>query len=118
MKKLIFILFTIFFCEVKAQVVRSSAEIKNDSISNNAKFSHQELRRSFFELSIPQNRFLIQQAPAFTFLSLPYRTQGMFCKMEYKIETKSKLAPRFRLGSLNYTEWMEGKRELYSRYWK
>ncbi|MEP6645808.1 MAG: hypothetical protein ABJC12_01865 [Saprospiraceae bacterium] len=41
---------------------------------------------------------------------------SLFCKMEYKIESKSKLAPRFRLGSLNYTEWMEGKRELYTRY--
>jgi len=38
--------------------------------------------------------------------------------MEYKIETKSKLAPRFRLCSLNYTNWMEGKGEFYTRYWK
>ena len=43
---------------------------------------------------------------------------GMFCKMEYKIEGVSKLSPRFRLGSLNYTEWMEGKKEIYTRYWK
>jgi hypothetical protein len=41
---------------------------------------------------------------------------GMFCKLEYKIETKSKLAPRFRLGSLQYTEWMEGKNSFYMRY--
>lgn len=34
---------------------------------------------------------------------------GMFCKLEYKLETRSKLAPRFRLGSLSYTNWMEGK---------
>ena len=38
---------------------------------------------------------------------------GMFCKLEYKMETKSKLAPRFRLGSLAYTEWMEGKTGFY-----
>ena len=43
---------------------------------------------------------------------------GFFCKMEYKIEVKSKLSPRFRLGSVNYTNWMEGKGEWYSRYWK
>lgn len=43
---------------------------------------------------------------------------GFFCKMEYKIEAKSKLSPRFRLGSVNYTNWMEGKGEWYSRYWK
>ncbi len=47
-----------------------------------------------------------------------YYQSGLFCKIEYKIESKSKLAPRFRLGSLNYTEWMEGKGEFYSRYWK
>ncbi len=41
---------------------------------------------------------------------------GMFCKLEYKIETKSKLAPRFRLGSLQYTEWMEGKGNYYMPY--
>jgi hypothetical protein len=43
---------------------------------------------------------------------------GMFCKMECKIETMSGVAPRFRLGSLNYTEWMEGKQEIYMRYRK
>ena len=46
-----------------------------------------------------------------------YKTQGWFCKMEYHIETRSRFAPRFRLGSLNYTEWMEGKKPLYMRYW-
>lgn len=34
---------------------------------------------------------------------------GVFCRMEYQLEKKSKLAPRFRLGSLEYTEWREGK---------
>lgn len=41
---------------------------------------------------------------------------GLFCKMEYQIEKKSKLAPRFRLGSVNYTNWMEGKGAWYNRY--
>lgn len=41
---------------------------------------------------------------------------SLFCRLEYRLESKSKLAPRFRLGSLNYTEWMEGKREFYMRY--
>ena len=40
---------------------------------------------------------------------------GLFCKIECKLEAKSKLLPRFRLGSLQYTEWMEGKRnDFYS----
>ena len=43
---------------------------------------------------------------------------GMFCKLEYQIEKKSKLAPRFRLGSLEYTEWMEGKQDFYAPHYK
>ncbi|HUR31440.1 MAG TPA: hypothetical protein VMZ69_08395, partial [Saprospiraceae bacterium] len=62
----------------------------------------------------PQPQPLHQPQPSPSFNHLP----GMFCKWEHKMESKSKLAPRFRLGSLNYTNWMEGKGELYSRYWK
>jgi len=43
---------------------------------------------------------------------------SLFCKLEYQLESKSKLAPRFRLGSLQYTNWMEGKGDLYTRYSK
>ncbi len=43
---------------------------------------------------------------------------SLFCKLEYQLQSKSKLAPRFRLGSLYYTEWMEGKRDYYMRYYK
>ena len=43
---------------------------------------------------------------------------GVFCKLEYQIEKKSKLAPRFRLGSLEYTEWMEGKQDFYAPHYK
>ena len=38
---------------------------------------------------------------------------SMFCKIENKIQGKSRIAPRFRLGSLEYTEYMEGKRKSY-----
>lgn len=43
---------------------------------------------------------------------------SLFCKLEYQLESKSKLAPRFRLGSLQYTNWMEGKGDFYTRYYK
>ena len=42
---------------------------------------------------------------------------SLFCKLEYKLETKSKLAPRFRLGSLQYANWMEGKVDYCNRYY-
>jgi len=56
------------------------------------------------------NYFIVKPVPSFN--SLP----SLFCKLEYKLETKSKLAPRFRLGSLQYANWMEGKGDYYSRY--
>lgn len=43
-------------------------------------------------------------------------TPGLFCKWEAAVERKSGIAPRFRLGSLQYTEWMEGKKDLRFRY--
>ncbi len=58
------------------------------------------------------NSLSVMQVPSVNHLP------GMFCKLEYQIEKKSKLAPRFRLGSLEYTEWMEGKQDFYTRYYK
>ena len=37
------------------------------------------------------------------------RHYGFFCKVESKIEYKSKIAPRFRLGSADYVDALEGK---------
>jgi hypothetical protein len=42
------------------------------------------------------------------------KVTSFFCRTELLIERKSILAPRFRLGSLDYTEWMEGKRSFLS----
>ena len=60
----------------------------------------------------------VRSANYYTVHSIPTvnHLPGLFCKMEYKIETKSKLAPRFRLGSLNYANWMEGKGNYFARY--
>ena len=47
-----------------------------------------------------------------------HKVQGIFCKMEHRIEATSNFAPRFRLGSVNYTDWMEGKKPFLMRYAK
>ena len=34
---------------------------------------------------------------------------GFFCKKELKLEAVTKIPIKFRLGSLQYNDWMEGK---------
>jgi hypothetical protein len=34
---------------------------------------------------------------------------GFFCKQELKLEAATKIPFKFRVGSLNYCDWMEGK---------
>jgi len=72
----------------------------------------------YHPLAVPELFPKIIYKPYYVGLPKQDHLPGFFCKMEYKMEAKSKLSPRFRLGSLNYTNWMEGKGELYSRYWK
>jgi len=45
----------------------------------------------------------------FSLLSRPLENQPFFCRVETQIERKSHLAPRFRLGSLDYTNYLEGR---------
>lgn len=40
---------------------------------------------------------------------------GFFCKEENAASKNSKFAPRFRLGSVVYTEYMEGRKDYYLR---
>lgn len=35
---------------------------------------------------------------------------GFFCKQEWKLEALTKIPLRFRIGSVNYCDWMEGKK--------
>lgn len=38
---------------------------------------------------------------------------AFFCKLEYQIEQKTRIPVRFRLGSVDYVDYLEGKREDY-----
>ena len=71
-----------------------------------------------FDFNIPVKQSLLNPFGGIKNYPTLNHLPGIFCKLEYKMETKSKLAPRFRLGSLAYTEWMEGKQDFYSRFYK
>ena len=81
--------------------------------------NYQDLFRQNFDfgLTAPTSCFQSLGPTSPIHMANPFMS-GMFCKFENKFESMTKIAPRFRLGSLNYTNWMEGKTEIYTRYWK
>jgi hypothetical protein len=42
-----------------------------------------------------------------------YTRLGFFCKYEWKLEKYSSLPIKFRLGSIDYCNWLEGKNNKY-----
>ena len=116
MKYILFILFTSLFFSAHSQILAPSLSNGNGQSLNSYILLKTKQASPFvfqFSTQTPQtNYFDVKAVPSFN--ALP----SLFCKLEYKLETKSKLAPRFRLGSLGYTNWMEGKGSVYDRYYK
>lgn len=42
-----------------------------------------------------------------------YKDLALFCKLEVQLEKVVKLPVKFRLGSVDYVDWLEGKRDSY-----
>ncbi len=119
MRIFISILVVFSFCKIGAQPIIVDMDtqiIQTPSILMTSAYpmDFKELMDAKFRFNSQQTFY--QKPVSLMYLNSTNHLPGMFCKMEYNIERKSKLSPRFRLGSLNYTEWMEGKRELYNRY--
>ena len=49
------------------------------------------------------------QAPA----AYRYQDLAFFCRLEVRMEQASKMPVRFRLGTVDYVDYLEGKRESY-----
>lgn len=116
MKNIFLVAFLILSPYVYGQVNKPEILKKDTTASIFIQTDFQQLWNHQFENTLSFNS-LRQHGSFGNLMSCsPNHLPGLFCKMEYKIETKSKLAPRFRLGSLNYTNWMEGKGNYYTRY--
>ena len=46
-------------------------------------------------------------------LAYAYKDLAIFCKLEVKMEKIVKMPIKFRLGSVDYVDWLEGKRDRY-----
>jgi hypothetical protein len=105
---------TVGFCQSDSIAIVQHPPESSILLHNN----YEELFRTHFDFgltSLNANHTYLQPSPLR--LCNPFMS-GMFCTIENRIESISSVAPRFRLGSLNYTDWMEGKKEYYMRYWK
>ena len=87
------------FAFSKWGISQTEFKVKNDSIRFDSLLSTQSFKPSF---NLPQSS-------KFTINSFNASTLPVFCKIEHKIESVSKIAFRFRLGELNYVNMLENK---------
>jgi len=75
-----------------------------------------------FSEQIQQFTFKEQQKDAFNLLqkeqqqmpqAYAYKDLAFFCKIEVKLEKATKMPVKFRLGSVDYVDYLEGKRASY-----
>ena len=67
-------------------------------------FTFQETKKDYFNPLSNQ-----QQMPA----AYAYKDLAFFCKIEVQLEKAVKLPVKFRLGSVDYVDYLEGKRNSY-----
>lgn len=97
----------LFFC----MIIVGAASHAQDSLSNKRIYLL-NLRPHFYKLAHVEMKFplnnenYIQQIPA-NFYS---KNLGFFCRQELKMDKSLKIPMRFRLGSIEQCNWLEGKR--------
>ncbi|MEN0046179.1 MAG: hypothetical protein AAF806_03860 [Bacteroidota bacterium] len=89
---------------------KSLLELKQEQVSELLLFStHSRLLPLSFTNTIPQN--LTQKIQALSLSETYWEELGFFCKMEIKMEQKSRFPVKFRLGTVDYVDRLEGKYE-------
>ncbi len=65
--------------------------------TNSFSLQYSPLRSQFYSLTPVPGNFYVKNL-------------GFFCRQELKLEAVTKIPFKFRLGSVSYCDWMEGKR--------
>lgn len=81
-----------------------SIETVIDNSSEIFKSNHPEIKEP--TLTTLNSEFSIMKSP-FSLVGYQPKHYGVFCRIEKKIEKKSGISPRFRLGSAEYVDWLE-----------
>lgn len=101
---------------------QTSTNIVGQSMAGLQKLLHSELvlpplldkmplliRPSTLEEKLIAQKSNPQQIP----LVYAYKHLALFCKLEVKLEQTVQLPVKVRLGSVDYVDWLEGKRDSY-----
>ena len=92
----------LFFCMIFAamaaycQYSPKIPPVYSNEIANSFKFFSNKQSAILIAGQIPANFYLTQL--------------GFICKKEWKIESATKVPFRFRLGTVQYCDWLEGKK--------
>lgn len=107
------VVFGVFFIFISFCLNAQTADTICQNVMSLKKFDTQFSK--VFQMEYPQfhlSKTYLIQAPLTNHYKVDH-LPSLFCKIENKIQGKSRIAPRFRLGSVDYTEYMEGKRRYY-----
>lgn len=92
----------LFFCMIFVAISgfsQTASAIKPDLHSNNLTQINSNsifFKQDFNKKIVPENFYVSRL--------------GFFCRQEWKFESATKLPFKFRLGNVNYCDWLEGKK--------
>ena len=102
------LLINLFVCLAakSQQTIQSVPSAKNSQVSSTAKNMSSKLKLYNADLTLVPSNLAVKIIPAGYYTS----TLGFYCKKELQLEKALKFPLKLRLGSVDYTDKMEGKR--------